>query len=244
LQAANFDPEDEFGFRGKNLKRQGLALYNLKQWKAAATYFAEAMKADKSIANDQTVRAKYADAKAKADKESAKEKKTWQGAFAKMKDEPSPSNTADGGSGSSSSDGPSNKERGVRFVSPEKPTAGDSGSASSAVKASPGSGDGSEVSGGGGKRTLYAGHTPHPGKGGKAKKRIITGTSDDEDQEEEAGDENEGSAGGAGTATLVKTEEEEEEGQAPSALQKALPWIVGAGALLTLGVIAKRKGLF
>lgn len=258
-EALNFDADDEFKYKGKNLRRRGQALFNLQYWKLSAQSFLEAMKADKTLAADPKLREKYAEAKAKADKEAAKEKKTWQGAFAKMQegaaaggagDEDKSSGEADGGSSSKGEQ----RERGVRFVSPEK---GDSSSqqagSNSAVKASPASGGaGSEgSSNANAKRTLYAGHTPHPGKGGaeggkKTKKRIITSTDDDdEDGDAEAQEEGNDDESGTATATKTEDEDEDEESEAPSGLQRALPWILGAGALAVgLGVLGKRRRWF
>jgi hypothetical protein len=52
-EAMQMDGEDEFKQRGKNLRRRGIALYNLGQWAMAAQDLRDAMATDKAFASDK-----------------------------------------------------------------------------------------------------------------------------------------------------------------------------------------------
>lgn len=185
----------------------------------------------------QLTRETYEAARDKAKKAAAKEKKTWQGAFAKMSgDAPaSPAAAASpaaGGAGAgagataspaapaaAAAAGGPGKANGVRFVSPEASGSGRAGATASEDGVSPDRVPSKS------QRTLFAGHTPHP-----SKSRRAAAADEDDDEEEgadggqDAGSEEGGFAAG-GTAT---TEDEEEEGEGVKGAS-LWPWVVGAG---------------
>ena len=109
-EAIDIDVDDIAKQRAKNFRRRGMALFAVKAWARAADDLKNAM-ADKAFANDPETREKYAEARAAARKEAEREKKTWQGAFAKL------SGDADAAAADGADDGGAAAAK-VRFSSP------------------------------------------------------------------------------------------------------------------------------
>lgn len=217
--ALDIDGEDIAKQRSKNLRRRGMALFALKSWARAADDLKAAMAMDKAYANDAETREKYAEARAAARKEAEREKKTWQGAFAKLGGE---AGAAGAGSGDDE-DGAAHHAK-VRFSSPA--AAGGPATPLSALGEPGDDGDGGGDGDASGspaayKRTMYAGHTPHPRRGGAAAAAAA--------DEEDAADAGFRASSGTATEEIDEDYEEEEGGS-------IWPWVLGGAAALAIGV--------
>lgn len=205
-------------------------------------------------------------------KAKAKEKKTWEGAFAKLggggsgssssantsaasagdagssgsaasSAAPSPaplSRAASGGAGAAASAsagaGAADADRHVHFKSPDQGTLRVTASGRQILATGDQAGDGTPERGE--KRTLFAGHTPHPSKSKRGQGASAGGDDDDEDDDgsEDGGfspEEEDGDGDGSGTAEM----------EAGWGLGTKLALGLGAAAVVGVGVAAAMRFL-
>ena len=234
-EALEIDGDDVAKQRAKNLRRRGMAHFALKAWARAADDLKSAMAEDKAFANDAETREKYTEARAAARREAERERQTWQGAFAKL-------GSNDEGAASSGED-----SRGVRFSSPSSPAAGAT-TGYAGARATPLSvnadGDDADDSSSPAeyKRTMFAGHTPHPkkrgapGAGGATAAAAAGAAGAGGDTAFGFSTKRVGAGGVGGVGTATEIEEEEDDIDMDEDEGSLWPWVLGGAAALAIGV--------